>query len=114
MLNLDDYLNAPCGMGPLADEWKDNPHRLIYDLVHEIKILHPLKTKQQRIKISYSSKAGAYYLASEGDEGISGYGNIYYQKDSTELHQNSPTWFETQKKAIDSATHDGFIVDGFK
>jgi hypothetical protein len=68
MLNLDDYLNAPCGMGPLADEWKDNPHRLIYDLVHEIKILHPLKTKQQRIKISYSSKAGAYYLASEGKQ----------------------------------------------
>lgn len=31
-LNLDDYNNAPAGIGPLADEWADKPHRLIYDL----------------------------------------------------------------------------------
>ena len=29
---LDDYRNAPSGIGPLAAEWKDKPHRLLYDL----------------------------------------------------------------------------------
>ena len=29
---IDDYRNAPSGIGPLAAEWKDKPHRLIYDL----------------------------------------------------------------------------------
>jgi len=29
---LDDYRNAPSGVGPLAAEWKDKPHRLVYDL----------------------------------------------------------------------------------
>src|SRR5689334_11802411 len=31
-----DYRNAPSGVGPLADEWKDKPHRLVYDLCVEI------------------------------------------------------------------------------
>jgi len=29
---LDDYRNAPSGIGPLAAEWRDKPHRLVYDL----------------------------------------------------------------------------------
>lgn len=29
---LDDYRNAPGGVGPLAAQWKDKPHRLVYDL----------------------------------------------------------------------------------
>lgn len=29
---LMDYRNAPSGVGPLSNEWKDKPHRLIYDL----------------------------------------------------------------------------------
>jgi hypothetical protein len=31
-----DYRNAPSGIGPLASEWKDKPHRLVYDLCREI------------------------------------------------------------------------------
>lgn len=30
---LDAYRNAPSGIGPLAADWKDKPHRLIYDLI---------------------------------------------------------------------------------
>jgi hypothetical protein len=29
---LEDYRNAPSGDGPLAAQWKDKPHRLLYDL----------------------------------------------------------------------------------
>lgn len=29
---LEDYRNAPSGVGPLAAEWEDKPHRLLYDL----------------------------------------------------------------------------------
>lgn len=36
MSDLDDYLNAPSGVGPLAWEWKDKPHRLLYDLLRRI------------------------------------------------------------------------------
>jgi hypothetical protein len=32
MYEIEDYRNAPSGLGPLADEWKDKPHRLVYDL----------------------------------------------------------------------------------
>lgn len=35
-LKLDDYRNAPGGAGPLAAQWKDKPHRLVYDLCREI------------------------------------------------------------------------------
>ena len=31
-----DYRVAPGGEGPLAAEWKDKPHRLIYDLCSEV------------------------------------------------------------------------------
>ena len=31
-----DYRMAPSGEGPLAAEWKDKPHRLIYDLCSEV------------------------------------------------------------------------------
>lgn len=29
---LEDYRNAPSGTGPLAAQWRDKPHRLLYDL----------------------------------------------------------------------------------
>jgi len=29
---LEDYRNAPSEKGPLAAEWADKPHRLLYDL----------------------------------------------------------------------------------
>lgn len=31
-----DYVNAPSGIGPLASEWTDKPHRLVYDLAMEV------------------------------------------------------------------------------
>lgn len=31
--DLEDYWRAPSGEGPLAAEWKDKPHRLVYDLI---------------------------------------------------------------------------------
>jgi len=30
--SIDDYRNAPSGDGPLAVQWVDKPHRLLYDL----------------------------------------------------------------------------------
>jgi hypothetical protein len=35
----DDYRNAPSGEGPLATEWADKPHRLVYDLCGEVEAL---------------------------------------------------------------------------
>ena len=34
MPKLSDYSNAVNGRGPLAPEWEDKPHRLVYDLVN--------------------------------------------------------------------------------
>lgn len=33
---LADYRHAPGGDGPLGAEWKNKPHRLVYDLCAEI------------------------------------------------------------------------------
>lgn len=38
----EDYRNAPGGDGPLAAQWKDKPHRLIYDLCGEVERLQAL------------------------------------------------------------------------
>jgi hypothetical protein len=35
--DLEDYVQGPSGIGPHAHTWKDKPHRLVYDLVNEIK-----------------------------------------------------------------------------
>ncbi len=36
---MEHYRNAPSGAGPLAAEWKDKPHRLVYDLANEVTTL---------------------------------------------------------------------------
>ena len=41
-MNTDDYHLAPSGIGPLAADWKDKPHRLVYDLVGEVERLQKL------------------------------------------------------------------------
>lgn len=32
----EDYWDAVQGKGPLAEEWRDHPHRLVYDLVQQL------------------------------------------------------------------------------
>jgi hypothetical protein len=39
MYAIEDYRRAPSGEGPLAAEWKDKPHRLIYDLCKRVEAL---------------------------------------------------------------------------
>lgn len=39
MYAISDYYNAPSGEGPLADEWRDKPHRLVYDLCKRLEAL---------------------------------------------------------------------------
>lgn len=34
---LEAFRHAPSGIGPLANTWKDKPHRLVYDLVKMLK-----------------------------------------------------------------------------
>ena len=41
-LNLEDYRNAPSGVGLLASMWRDKPHRLVYDLVKEVERLRAI------------------------------------------------------------------------
>jgi hypothetical protein len=35
-MNTQDFRDAVNGDGPLANEWKDKPHRLIYDLCNAV------------------------------------------------------------------------------
>lgn len=53
------YRDAPSGDGPLAAEWKDKPHRLVYDLVEEVVALRRL------LWIRHDNHFGALY----GDDG---------------------------------------------
>lgn len=47
---LDDYRNAPSGVGPLAAQWADKPHRLVYDLAS--------KLTQAEARVAALEKAG--------------------------------------------------------
>jgi hypothetical protein len=44
----EDYRNAPSGIGPLAAEWKDKPHRLVYDLCREVERLAAWRPRKRR------------------------------------------------------------------
>jgi len=41
-----DYRNAPSNSGPLAAQWIDKPHRLIYDLCGEVERLWRILASQ--------------------------------------------------------------------
>jgi hypothetical protein len=47
---LIDYENAPSGVGPLAEEWKDKPHLLLYDLIDMLR-RQEVPKPEERIKI---------------------------------------------------------------
>ena len=51
-LNIDDYHIAPSNEGPLANTWKDKPHRLLYDLCGEVERL--------RARLDRSKKKSVY------------------------------------------------------
>ena len=36
----EDYRIAPCGNGPLANSWKDKPHRVLFDCADDLKAAH--------------------------------------------------------------------------
>ena len=40
--DLEDYFTAPSGYGNQAYTWSDKPHRLVYDLVAEVRRLTSL------------------------------------------------------------------------
>mgnify|MGYP000157861302 CR=1 FL=1 len=46
--SLGEYRAAPSGEGPLSFEWSDKPHRLIYDLIEEVKRLRGLLDEQSK------------------------------------------------------------------
>ena len=39
---IQDYRNAMSGEGPLAAQWIDKPHRLIWDLCGEVELLQDI------------------------------------------------------------------------
>ena len=47
-LNLNEYWSAPSGEGPLAAEWNDKPHRLLYDLIGEVVRIQEMLTDEER------------------------------------------------------------------
>jgi len=51
---LDNYINAPGGEGPLKYQWKDKPHRLVYDLVIELKELQSKRLTRESLKQLYT------------------------------------------------------------
>jgi hypothetical protein len=46
-LDLEEYRYAPSGTGKYASDWKDKPHRLVYDLVEMVQQLRN-ELKEQR------------------------------------------------------------------
>jgi len=46
--DLSDYRRAPSGDGPLAAQWADKPHRLVYDLCGEVERLRARVAELER------------------------------------------------------------------
>lgn len=45
-IDTNAYREAPSGQGPLAHEWSDKPHRLVYDLCREVERLQALRLRE--------------------------------------------------------------------
>jgi hypothetical protein len=58
---LEDYKLGPSGIGDQADTWKDKPHRLVYDLVSEIKRMK-LRGQETIVAVSGTQSDGPPYL----------------------------------------------------
>lgn len=78
-LRIVDYIDAISGEGPLAGDWEDKPHRLIYDLCAMLGRENPNMAQRQRfrhefvvlidekgITIRTKNKAMDYYLTRSG------------------------------------------------
>jgi len=53
---LEDYYNAPSGEGPLAAQWIDKPHRLLYDLctvLEQAGFCEPTTAEKKPVAIGY-------------------------------------------------------------
>ena len=57
-----DYRDAPSGIGPLADTWRDKPHRLIYALCNEIDWLRVAHIEKRYDRHSPEVWPLVYYL----------------------------------------------------
>ena len=70
---LEDYRVAPSGLGPLAAQWDDKPHRLVYDLVTALEearrereaLAEPLEAMVRRAK--YDGDSGVWTIQSSSD-----------------------------------------------
>lgn len=83
---LDDYWVAPSGLGPLAAEWADKPHRLLYELINYIEKMYAEPDLEELLKhpafaigfLIAEIKAGLN-VACENEDGWDGYGSGYRQ-----------------------------------
>jgi hypothetical protein len=91
--SITDYHIAPGGEGPLATEWADKPHRLLYDLLGEIQALHaslerveaerewrPIETAPRdgtRVLIRYRGRWNSWHIADGHYDRVDGWTVAY-------------------------------------
>lgn len=59
-MNIEDYRNAPSGIGPLAHEWADKPHRLVYDLCRSLEATRELVAKLAEVTFEEFGDGGGH------------------------------------------------------
>jgi hypothetical protein len=98
-INTQDYINATSGIGPLAKEWTDKPHRLVYDLVRELlAVQRVLDTQTPKTVLVFGDcSSGRFYLVLK--DRSDGNARIYYRSGSQILHDTWPTWFSSREAA---------------
>jgi len=60
-VNTADYRAAPSGEGPHADTWNDKPHRLLYDVCHDLDVLQAIVDKLPKCWQFNADKTGVVY-----------------------------------------------------
>lgn len=58
------YRNAPSGIGPLADTWRDKPHRLVYDLCAVVDALY---ARPEPVAFAVYNEDGGFEYATESE-----------------------------------------------
>lgn len=68
-LTPEDYRNAPSGHGgPLAHEWQDKPHRVLYDLVATVEAQATRIEELERLVVALEAEIDTTAFITEGME----------------------------------------------
>lgn len=103
--SLNDYWKAPSGEGPLAEAWKDKPHRLVYDLVAAALLAQSRRFHRNSIVDEAIAVCREEVVGNDGNESDTAYNLAIHHVVEALQKLKCVTQMETSRLDTASGTH---------